>query len=304
MTATGLLGGLACKPCYLLISQYFDRNRGKANAILMAGICTGQFVGPPLVRYLLDEYSLMGATLIVGAIVLHSCVGAALFQPVQWHMKKPLSVSQVLLPHRADDKSMNTIKDTDSKGYKKKCPETEQEDIEFENKMLRRLRNRRISESSSMSLGVSCIDLASVPLNNFNKTEMEDDADKDDSVASQFSRVHEVMVTTVRVMKSIISDLTILKSPRALIIAIGGVCSINGYLNLLLITPFAIQDAGYSLEDAAWCMSAAAVTNLVARLVTSSLSDFRWFNMRLIYMIGVTVIAGSTVGRLFMEYLT
>lgn len=42
---------------------------------------------PIIVRYLLDEYSFSGAALIMGALAFHGIVGAALFQPVEWHMK-------------------------------------------------------------------------------------------------------------------------------------------------------------------------------------------------------------------------
>lgn len=44
---------------------------------------------PNVVRLLLDEYGFCGAALIMGALAFHGLVGAALFQPVEWHMKRP-----------------------------------------------------------------------------------------------------------------------------------------------------------------------------------------------------------------------
>lgn len=271
----------------------------------MAGVCTGQFVGPPLVRYLLAEYSLMGATLILGAIILNSCVGAALFQPVHWHMKQPSNMANALLSSKAGHQE-NCFANNNDIEENKQNQETPREDSAAENKRLQRVRNRRASESSNISLAISCIDLSSIPphastINN--ETDAVDNYDDDDdSVSSQPSRLRDIMVLSGRVLTSTLSDMTILKSPRALIIAIGGVCTVNGYLNLLLIAPFAIQKAGYTLQDAAWCLSSAAVTNLVARLLNSSLSDFRWFNMRLVYMFGALILAGSTCGTFLTVY--
>ena len=41
----------------------------------------GMFVWPPLTRYLIDEYSWRGATMILGAISLNGVVCAALLRP-------------------------------------------------------------------------------------------------------------------------------------------------------------------------------------------------------------------------------
>lgn len=43
---------------------------------------------PNVVRILLDEYGFRGAALIMGALAFHGLIGASLFQPVEWHMKR------------------------------------------------------------------------------------------------------------------------------------------------------------------------------------------------------------------------
>lgn len=48
----------------------------------------GQMIMPNVVRILLDNYGFRGAALIMGALAFHGLVGAALFQPVEWHMKR------------------------------------------------------------------------------------------------------------------------------------------------------------------------------------------------------------------------
>ncbi|KAK3873268.1 hypothetical protein Pcinc_021717 [Petrolisthes cinctipes] len=90
----GFGSSLAMGSCFPTLAIYFNKRRGLANAFLMAGISIGQLVNAPLIRYLQEEYGNFGAILIVGAIILHTCVGAALFQPVQWHLK-PVPMNEI-----------------------------------------------------------------------------------------------------------------------------------------------------------------------------------------------------------------
>lgn len=46
---------------------------------------------PNIVRILLDGYGFRGAALIMAALAWNGLVGAALFQPVEWHMKRSSS---------------------------------------------------------------------------------------------------------------------------------------------------------------------------------------------------------------------
>ncbi|KAG0716341.1 Monocarboxylate transporter 5 [Chionoecetes opilio] len=96
-----------------------------------------------------------------------------------------------------------------------------------------------------------------------------------------------------RVARSTVADLRILRSPRALIIAFGCTFFINGLYSFVMMVPFAMQTAGHSLADAAYCISASAVANLVMRVLGSVLSDYAWFNMRIAYMTGLALTATS-----------
>ncbi|KAK8753970.1 hypothetical protein OTU49_005155 [Cherax quadricarinatus] len=298
-TLSGMFGGVGCKPCYVLIPQYFDRKRGQAVAILMAGISLGQIAGPPFVRFLLEQYALKGACLIVGAIVFNSCVGAAVFQPVEWHLKP------------RDDENHPSLLSTDEYeegsyiGRKEIMFDSPAKCLvpgEVERRALSR-GSRHLSECSSVSLAASFIDLTSIsPVSRSDNDTVPPGKEYPDG--PEVSGTKRALLTVSRLARSLITDLKIFKSFRALIIAIAGVLVTNGYLNFHMMTPFVIQNAGYSLEDAAWCMSIGAVTNLVARLGTSALSDCAWFNMRVVYMIGAGIIAISTLVFSFLSDLT
>ena len=43
---------------------------------------------PQVVRFLLSQYGFRGTILVIGSLSLHGVIGACLFQPVQWNMKK------------------------------------------------------------------------------------------------------------------------------------------------------------------------------------------------------------------------
>ena len=43
---------------------------------------------PQVVKFLLSEFGFRGTLLLIGSLSLHGVVGACLFQPVQWNMKK------------------------------------------------------------------------------------------------------------------------------------------------------------------------------------------------------------------------
>ncbi|XP_042223504.1 monocarboxylate transporter 14-like isoform X2 [Homarus americanus] len=300
----GLFGGLGCKPAYVLTSLYFEKRRGQAFAMLMGGICIGQFMGPPLVRYLLENYALMGANLILGALVLNSCVGAALFHPVEWHMKRRRRAENPITPDCVDEDKEDgcMIKGVSCKDKEMMLKSQESKWTPGEAARITLIRN--LSRCSSVSSAASFIDLTSVPPVSHTGIDVYLGEGDEDSSYPKTSRVRKIVFVVVRVVRLLITDLKIFKSPRALIIAIAGVCVANGYLNFHMILPFAIQNSGYTLEEAAWCMSIAAISNLVARLSNSALSDCSWYNMRLVYMLGAGLVALTTLVFSFLSDLT
>lgn len=77
---------------------------------------------PNIVRILLDEYGFRGAALIMASLAFHGLVGAALFQPVEWHMKRSFSETcfgekRLLLQpcrHRAAKHTYQEVRSTDA----------------------------------------------------------------------------------------------------------------------------------------------------------------------------------------------
>lgn len=78
-------------PGQTLVCQYFQKRRGIALSLGMAGTSVGALVTPPVLRLLLDTYGLNGALLVHGAIVFNVVVLGALMRPLESYMKKSRS---------------------------------------------------------------------------------------------------------------------------------------------------------------------------------------------------------------------
>ncbi|XP_042235622.1 monocarboxylate transporter 6-like [Homarus americanus] len=96
------------------------------------------------------------------------------------------------------------------------------------------------------------------------------------------------------VCRNIVTNFSVLKSRRAVIIAIGGLLTFNSWLNFIALIPFAVQAAGHPLQAASTCVIVSAVCNLVTCLAVSMLSDWSKFSMKGACMTSTAVIAAST----------
>lgn len=268
---TGAGGGLVVCMSLIIVPSYFARRRGLATAVMMVGSASGIVLGPTVIRILQDEYGYRGATLVLGAILLNGCVGTAFFHPVEWHLKKP---PQLVQPPRPDP---SLVKESAESA----CS-SDEEEVEW----------------------VSLVTLA--------RSRGEDGAHQYGSVTTKrHGSQSPVLVPRrgcslckllLRVARSTLADLSILRSPRALIIGLGSCLFITGYYNFVMMVPFAMQTAGHSLTDAAYCLSISGFVNLLMRLLVSALSDFTWFNMRVAYMTGLALTSASMLGKVVLPW--
>lgn len=82
-TPTGIGGGLSTTPGIILVSQYFDTHRALANGICVSGTAAGSFVFPMLIEFLVANFGFHGTLLILGGCMLHVCVSASLYRPLE-----------------------------------------------------------------------------------------------------------------------------------------------------------------------------------------------------------------------------
>lgn len=343
---SGIGSGLAVCMCFIIVPVYFDRRRGIANAIMMAGICMGEIIGPPFIRYLQDEYSFKGATLILGGVILNGCVGAAFFHPVEWHMK---TVSETpkgseeeeeeegASTNRSIARAYNRVTSTSSLGIRATYSDLLSmrkvasgaslafsktysgislrgisEDLEEESgpihpQVRRTARHRYISECSYDSVPSfynSTLSISSMALANHAAISAMREREKPlETTEASGKKGGDTQLH--RLLSSIVADVKILTySLRAVIISLASSFYANGYLNFIMMVPFSMQASGYTLQDSTYCLSVAAICNLISRLSMSLLSDWPWFNMRLWYLGGHVVLGGAMAAFPLLPSLT
>ncbi|XP_042222005.1 monocarboxylate transporter 9-like isoform X2 [Homarus americanus] len=299
---SGMGGGVVVCMSFIILPMYFDRRRGMANAIMNAGVCTGQIVGPPLVRLLQDEYGFKGATLIVGAIMLNSLIGACFFHPVEWHMKPPRRQGTREVAEGEEEGApmsdeMDRIGDIEKTQSAESLFSDDNEGPEWGESLIPRgvaVRKNGTRDGRGGGVTPPTDNIThSIPLLDLSGLAAAPESDAEMTRVEVKGGVRKLGVLLVRVSRSTIKDLGIFRSPRAIIIAVSNTFFINGYYNFIMMVPFAMQAADHTLADSAWCISVSAVCSLVFRMLMSSLSDWPKFNMRLAYMSGLATTATS-----------
>lgn len=86
LVGTGL--GLIGPAIFIVVSSYFTTKKPRAFGFAMAGTGFGQMILPQIVRYLLAIFGFRGTVMIMGGLALQGVIGASLFQPVKWHLRR------------------------------------------------------------------------------------------------------------------------------------------------------------------------------------------------------------------------
>ncbi|XP_033759355.1 LOW QUALITY PROTEIN: monocarboxylate transporter 7-like [Pecten maximus] len=79
---SGLGFGLMYLPAIVSVGHYFEKKRAFATGIAVCGSGVGTFIFAPLSKFLLDEYTWRGATLIEAGIILNCIIFGILFRPL------------------------------------------------------------------------------------------------------------------------------------------------------------------------------------------------------------------------------
>ncbi|KAL7639977.1 UNVERIFIED_CONTAM: hypothetical protein RMT77_009391 [Armadillidium vulgare] len=274
MFSFSILGGIGAAIGYssvLVVSQYFEKHRGLALGITSIGGCVSNFLGPILANYMLELYGYMGASLIFGAILLNQCVGGALFQPIEWHLK--YKKVEIETEDDVNEKLLTNCKMTDKLNG-------------VQEKSLSETRRASVISVNSTSISNSLVNIPTPP------TLLE--ADEEEHAAKNN---HSALWN---ILKSTHNSLKLLKYLRVQLISWSDCGFLLGYANFRMFVPFVIINAGYSLKTAAWCSSLASIGNVVGRIVMTVLSDRKFFNVRYgftfgLFLIGTSIIAFSLV---------
>lgn len=107
---------LCMMSCNVILSQYFKRNFAVSMGVFNAGISSSRLLLVPMMQLVSTEYGCRAAFLIMGANVLHVCVAATLFQPVEKHLR----LTAIIEPSEVNDANHLT-NDLDADGQAMLC---------------------------------------------------------------------------------------------------------------------------------------------------------------------------------------
>ena len=80
--------GLMYSPSIVVVNQHFEKRRGLANGVSLAGSGVGSITIPPIMVYALHTYGLEGTLLLMGGMALNICVCGMLFRPPSFYMRR------------------------------------------------------------------------------------------------------------------------------------------------------------------------------------------------------------------------
>ena len=80
--------GLLYSPSIVVVGQYFEKKRGLANGLSLAGGGIGSIAVPPVMVYTLNTYGLDGTLLLMGGMALNICVSGMLFRPPDFYVRR------------------------------------------------------------------------------------------------------------------------------------------------------------------------------------------------------------------------
>ncbi|KAK3095898.1 hypothetical protein FSP39_020526 [Pinctada imbricata] len=91
----------------VMVGTYFDKRRGLANGLVMASGSLGTLLLGPGIRYLIDEYTLKGALIIVCGLCTHVVASGAAMRPISFYYYKKTKINKEKVKDVEINKSSN-----------------------------------------------------------------------------------------------------------------------------------------------------------------------------------------------------
>lgn len=84
----GVGAGLVSGPTFIILGRYFKKKRLPVNLIVMASGSFGGVIFPPLCQSLINTYSVKGALIVLGGMLMNVLVSGALMRPIEFYKPK------------------------------------------------------------------------------------------------------------------------------------------------------------------------------------------------------------------------
>ncbi|XP_026824805.1 monocarboxylate transporter 12 [Ooceraea biroi] len=326
---TGIGGGLSTTPGIILVSQYFDKHRALANGICVSGTAAGSFVFPLLIELLVKNFGFHGTILLLGGCMLHVCVSATLYRPLDENYVPEENVSEKIEPKETKEQDQdkkqqkldllfandptarhNMLNELFHQGGGVVAVELTDSDEE-KDVMGEGLRMKPISKIRSSSILHSVEDLstdstcvykaARTSLRSLRSSvtamgppeQQPPPSPPISSLTRTTSTASEAKITFMQKLTHYL-DLSLLKNPQFIMMCFSVSLMSTGSPYMLYYLPAYVHAAGYSKSEAGYLVAISAALDLCGRLGLGWLSDLKLFDRRKGY-IGSVVGAGVAV---------
>ncbi|KAK3095897.1 hypothetical protein FSP39_020497 [Pinctada imbricata] len=305
---TGFGLGLCLSPSLVFFGLFFKRNLALANGLATAGSGFGSFVFPYLMLYFLDEYSISGCMLILGAISLNICVFASLFRPLSfWNMRSQLQLSDNETINHMDSKEVTPeikpflIRANDT------IPELNDCVLSVSDPCIHRkygapMRKRAAtfsedndknysSPKSVVPPAMTYASIESLPIFSKNSLQQRD----------AYNELPDGEIQNDKKGKCSELNLSLLKSPKFHMIVWGIFCALYGHNNLFNVGPSLAVEFGFSDSEATTAVSIVGLCDLVGRIVTGIVSNNISWKRITVYRLTLTLFTIATFVLAFAD---
>ncbi|XP_070161969.1 monocarboxylate transporter 12 [Polyergus mexicanus] len=325
---TGIGGGLSTTPGIILVSQYFDKHRALANGICVSGTAAGSFMFPLLIELLVKDFGFHGTILLLGGCMLHVCVSATLYRPLdENYAPEEHILAEKLEKEQDQDKStqqklellfandptarhnmLNELFHQNSNVVAIELTDSDEEkDVMGEGlpmKSIAKIRSSSILHSvEDLSTDSTCVYKAARSSQRSLKSSVTamGPAEQQQPPPSPPSRMPSLTPTAstetkITFMQRVTRylDLSLLKNPQFIMMCISVSLMSTGSPYMLYYLPAYVHAAGYTKSEAGYLVAISAALDLCGRLGLGWLSDLKLFDRRKGY-IGSVVGAGVAV---------
>nr|CAD7457676.1 unnamed protein product [Timema tahoe] len=243
----------------LALNSYFKKKRGKAMGYSMTLTGIGPIIMPLLISKMMSAYGVQGTGLILGALSLHSLVGAFLLQPIKWHMKKKEGdpVEDVEEGQKDED---NTIL---SESSPNKCVSSFEVETPTQEKPINLENSIKILDETT-----------------YTALKQTDDGE------NRYNFITKERIASIL-------DLSLLKDTHYINLMLGMNIVMSAELNFSLLTPLILDELGLSNYQTATIMSTIAAADIIFRFSSPFFADYVGYSARTMYLISMGMLIAS-----------
>ena len=234
-----------------MLGTYFLKRRTLANGLALSGSSLGQFAIPPIIQFLLDNFGLSGAVLLIGGLYFHITLFASFFRPMSYYTSL-LAKRESRMDGSKTEKLLgeNNKNSTDLDGLVITVGGHEDEDGSIE-----KIDNDKRYTSFMASTGSICLTPVETQQIIPDENHLEPVTDKKQNFCTS------------------LFDLSILRNYICIFNVLFGFISFFGYFNFILFLPSHAISVGIRKYEMTWLVSACGIGDLCGRLFLGYFGD-------------------------------